>query len=103
MLARLALVCLVVGCSKVSPEDAELQKSAKAEADKIQTALVKGDYDTVANLTHPKLIEMMGGREKMLDLTAKGLGALKAQGIEIKSVKVLDPLPPVKSGKETYI
>src|SRR5262245_26430996 len=98
MLARLLIVCLVVGCTKVSPEDAALQKSAKAEASKVQTALVKGDYDIVADLTHPKVIEKLGGREKMIEATTQGMKAIRASGVEIESIKMLDPAVPVKVG-----
>jgi hypothetical protein len=103
MLARLSLVCLVVGCSKVSPEDAAIQKSAKAKAEVVQSALVKGDLGTVADHTHPKIIEDLGGREKMLAVLKRGLDDLKAQGIDLRGVKVLDPSRPVKAGKNTYI
>lgn len=103
MLARLALVCLVLGCSKARPEDATIQKSAKAGAEEIQSALVKGDYATVADLTHPRIVEGMGGREKMLEVMTRGLDEMKAGGVEIISVKVLDPAAPVKGGSETYI
>ena len=103
MLARLSLVCLVVGCSKVSPEDAAIQKSAKAKAEVVQSALVKGDLETVADHTHPKIIEELGGREKMLAVLKRGLDDMKAQGIDLRGVKVLDPSRPVKAGKNTYI
>src|SRR5688500_15188216 len=103
MLARLALVCLVVGCSKASPEDAAIQKSAKAKAEEIQSALVKGDFGKVADLTHPRVIEGLGGREKMLDVMTRGLAEMKEQGFEFKSVTVLDPSAPVKGGKEIYV
>src|SRR5262249_6438569 len=89
-LARLLLVCLVVGCSKVSREDAEIQQAAKAQAEVIQNALIKGDFGTVADLTHPKAIEKIGGREKMLATITAGLDEMKAEGIAFKSVKMLD-------------
>jgi hypothetical protein len=103
MLARLLLVCLVVGCSKVSPEEAAMQKTAKAQAEETQNALVKGDYGKIADLTHPKVIEELGGREKMIEITKQGLDAIKAGGVEIKSVKVLEPSVPVKSEKAVWI
>jgi hypothetical protein len=87
----------------VSPEDAAIQKSAKARAEVVQSTLVKGDLATVADHTHPKLIEELGGREKMLAVAKQGLDAMKARGIDLKAVKILDPSRPVKAGKNTYI
>jgi hypothetical protein len=103
MFTRLALVCLVVGCAKVNPEDAEIQKSAKAEAERVQSALVKGDFGTVADGTHPKIVEQLGGRKMMLATLTKTLDAMKADGIEFKKVDILDPDVPVKAGKDLYI
>ena len=103
MLARLSLVCLVVGCSKVSSEEAAIQKSAKAKAEVVQSALVKGDFETVADHTHPNIIKQLGGREQMLATLKQGLEAMKAEGIDLKGVTVLDPSRPVKVGNTTYI
>jgi predicted lipid-binding transport protein (Tim44 family) len=103
MLARLVLVCLVVGCAKVSPEDQAIQKAAKAKAETVQTALVKGDFATVADYTHPNVIEKLGGREMMLATLARGVDEMKADGVEFKKVDILDPDVPVKAGKDTYI
>ena len=104
MLARLLLlVCLVVGCAKVSPEDAEIAKAAKAKAEAVQTALVKGDFGAVADGTHPKVIEQLGGREKMLATLTRTLDEMKAGGAEFKKIDVLDPTQVARVGKDIYV
>jgi hypothetical protein len=104
MLARLLLlVCLVVGSAKVSPEEAEIRKAAKAKAEAIQTALVKGDFGAVADATHPKVVEQLGGREKMLAVLTKTLDEMKSRGAELKKMDVLDPSALAKAGKDIYV
>jgi hypothetical protein len=103
MLSRCFLVILAVGCSRVSPEDAAIQKAAKAKAELVQSALVKGDLETVADYTHPKIIEQLGGREQMIAVAKQGLDAIKAKGIDLTGVKILDPSRPVKVGNHIYI
>ena len=62
------MLCLVVGCSKVSRDNAEIKKAAKAQADEIETALVKGDFARkLPDRTHPKVIEkILAGRIAMV-------------------------------------
>lgn len=104
MFARLLLVCCVAaGCNRTSPEDAAIKKTAKAQAEEIQTALVKGDFGKVADLTHPQVVKMLGGKDKMLAVMAESLTAMKEAGLEFKDLKIADPSDLVKAGKEMYI
>jgi hypothetical protein len=97
------LTCFVAGFSPVNCDDADMKKTAKAQAEEIQTALVKGDFAKVADLTHPKAVDALGGKKKMAAFLADGMKAMKEQGIEFKNVKILDPSEPVKAEKDAYI
>jgi hypothetical protein len=103
MFCRCILVVLAVGCSKLSPEDARIQKVARAEAERLQSALAKGDFETVADLTHENVIMLLGGRKKMLAVLAETHQQLKMQGVTFKDVKMHEPSRPVRVGKEIYI
>jgi hypothetical protein len=103
MYARLLLVCFVVGCSQKSGADADIKKTAKAQAEEIQSGLIKGDFEKVADRTHPKAVKALGGREKMLTTLRDGMKEMKEDGFEFKAVKMHEPSDPVKVGQDIYI
>jgi hypothetical protein len=87
----------------VYADDAEMKKTAKAKAIECQEALIKGNYEAFVDLTHPKVVEGVGGREKMIEKMSTGMKAMKAKGLEFKSAKFSDPSDPVAVGKDLYI
>jgi len=99
------VACLVLMfCARpVGADDAEIKKTAKAKATECQNAFVKGDYETFADLTHPKAIEDSGGRKKMVEGLAAEIKSLKAMGTEFKAVKMAEASDPVAAGKVLYI
>ena len=65
MSVRRVVACLaLVLCASwsVRADDAEIKKTAKASAEACQNAFVKGEYDKFIDLTHPKIVEEVGGR-----------------------------------------
>jgi hypothetical protein len=84
-------------------DEADVKKAAKSQADEIQSALIKGDFGKVADRTHPKAVEALGGKQKMVAFLTAGIKEMKKEGIEFKLSKMLDPSDPVKAGKELYI
>jgi hypothetical protein len=69
------------------PSYAEIKAKAKATSD----ALVRRDYNTVADYTYPKVIRLMGGRANMITITAQEMGKMQSNGFTIKSVSVVEP------------
>jgi hypothetical protein len=105
MLTRLLLVCLVcvLGISFTLADDADVKKAAKKHFDEAQNALLKGDYDKFVAVNHPKVIESMGGKEKMAAYLAKETKKMKADGYEFKSVRTGTPSDPIRVGNEIYL
>jgi hypothetical protein len=105
MLGRLSIVGLgLLCCVPVAfADEADVKKAAKSQANEIQSALVKGEFGKVADRTHPKAVEALGGKEKMVVFLTEGIKEMKKAGIEFKATKMLDPSDPVKVGKELYI
>jgi hypothetical protein len=106
MTTRRCVACLaLVFCASapVAADDAEIKKTAKAKASECQNALLKGEYETFVDLTHPKVVEGSGGRKKMIDLLTTEMKGMKAKGIVFKSVKLDDASDPIAAGKELYI
>lgn len=65
-------------------------------------AIIRGDFNRVVDLTYPKLVELIGGRERMVSLLEKGRREMKAQGNEYISVSIHQPQELVTIGIRTF-
>lgn len=102
--AVVAVVGVVAGWAVAArADDADIKKAAKAEAGRMQAALAKGDYVTLAGLTHPRVVAGMGGKKKMIEQVTAGVKEMKAQGFAFEAVTVGDPTDPVRSGADLYL
>src|SRR6186713_2165856 len=63
----------------------------KQKASEIGKAFLSGEYGKVADLTYPKIVEALGGRDKMIATTDAEMKKLKAKGISFKSYAAKDP------------
>lgn len=102
-LAWLTILALAVTASSLRADDAALKKLAKENVQTLNDSVIKGDYGKVIDFTHPKLVEMMGGREKAIALMENSTKEMKKEGFEFKSVKVGDPSDIVKQANELYL
>src|SRR5919205_3277739 len=57
----------------------------KAQADECGRAFVEGDFARLADYTHPKILEKVGGRDQLIAFLQKGVAEMKAQGFELLS------------------
>jgi hypothetical protein len=89
--------------STILAADAAIKKLVKENVQTLNDSLAKGDFAKVVDLTHPKIVELLGGRENSIATMEKGMKEMNAQGIEVKSVKVGDPSDVVKQGDELYL
>lgn len=106
MIVRSLLCCVAVllaAAAGAVADDAEIKKTAKARAQEAQNALVKGELGPLVALTHPKLVEAMGGKDKMAAQVADVLKAMKNKGAEFKSVTILEPGELIRTGNELYL
>ena len=72
----------------------------KAEAESSSRAFMSGDYGKVIDLTYPKVIELGGGREKVLGAMEAELKEMRDLGMKIVSFKVGEPEPSVRAGSK---
>jgi hypothetical protein len=79
-----------------------LKEILKGKVEEMNRALLKEEYGKVADLTHPKIVKMMGGREKMVAAMKLGTADMKSKGFSIRSVKVDDPSDPVAAGSDLF-
>ncbi len=97
-----ALVLFGLCATSVLAADTKPEQVAKAKADEVVQATVKGDCGKLADFTYPKVLAMMGGRDKMIAALESALKSLKDKGVEFLSAKVGDASPLVRGGSEVY-
>src|SRR5439155_26816520 len=99
----IAAVILLTGCNDKPVDPAVAKQSAKAGVQEMNDGVIKEDYGKVADLTYPKLVETMGGREKMITTMKAGTAQMKSTGFTFSSVKVDEPGEIVSAGSEQYV
>ena len=92
----LLILTAVGGFGQVDPA------KIKEQAQQTANALLQGDYETLMKFTHPKVIELIGGRDKMMTLLKNGTVEMQQQGVSFESVAIGDPSPTVKAGDELH-
>ena len=80
----------------------EAAKSLRAQAEESSRAFLEGDYGRLADYTYPKLVELLGGREKMAEFVRKGVEDLKAGGFNPLSSVPSAPVQVLRVGRQTY-
>jgi hypothetical protein len=55
------------------------------QAKQLETALASKDYGKVVDLTHPKVVELAGGRDKMVAVATHEVQSMEAEGVVILS------------------
>jgi hypothetical protein len=99
-----ALLLLVVGGAAAAAHGDEPRSAVvKKKAQEVGEALKKDDYAKVVDLTYPKVVELMGGREKMIIALTDGMKQLKEKGFSFRSVKVGEPAEFVAGEKDTFV
>ena len=76
----------------------ELTATIKKEAQNCANAAVKSDYEGIVKYTHPRLINMMGGKDAMIAKLKDGIAEMHATGMEFSSATIGAPEAPKKFG-----
>ncbi len=94
-----ALTLILITCSAFGQVD---NKKIKEQAELTAKSLLQDDYETLIKFTYPKVIEMVGGREKMISLVKKGKVEMGQQGISFETVTIGEASKTVKAGQEIH-
>jgi hypothetical protein len=73
------------------------------QAKAMSKAFFEEDYAKVVDATHPKLVEILGGKEKWLDTMKSDVQKVKDMGVKFKVPSVGKPGDPVVDGKTAYL
>lgn len=92
----LILLSLTIACAKKEPQNktagaptpsapSENYPNLTTQAKEVSDAFARKDYERFADLTYPKVIEMVGGREKMLSELNRQLKEMESEGVVVIS------------------
>lgn len=85
-----ALALAVVSCQRSAPplDPAAAKAAFAAQLGECVVAVLNRDHDKLADLTHPKLIELAGGRAKYAAFVEKTIDETAAQGFRLRDARV---------------
>ena len=107
------LLAFNLGCSTSTgsradgpvPQSSPVAKSypqARIQANQLNDAMLAGDYEKAADLTYPKLIELIGGRDKYLDVLRSGMKQMQSEAFRVISSVSDEPTQIIEDGADVY-
>jgi len=95
---------LALGCCIANAADNPSPKQVvKEKVEEINNALIKEDFAKVIELTHPKAIELVGGKEKAISALESVIKEMKTRGLAFRATKIDDPSDPLAVGTELFV
>jgi hypothetical protein len=83
---------------KVEDVSAQVDKSrVKKQAQEMTDAFVAGNFEKMVDLTYPDLVEILGGKAKMVARLKEEVAGWRKEGFQILSMPVDEPKRVVKS------
>jgi hypothetical protein len=82
--------------------DADPERAAKEQARAACDALVRGDLDKFVGLTNPKLVQAMGGRDRLIELLKAGQKDMAKQGIQLLSTSIQARIELAQGGDDWF-
>jgi hypothetical protein len=102
MATALTLIATLIVALQSSPDD-PAKKSAQQLAQMCGEATVKNDVEKLIDLTHPKAVALMGGRDRAIKLTREAMKKMETEGVKMVSLgKVLAPEKIYPAGESLY-
>jgi hypothetical protein len=73
-----------------------------AQAQEVNDAFRRRDFGRMVDLTYPKVIEMAGGRDKMIASLTKGLQDMEAEGVSVLESTAAAPSQILEAAGSVY-
>lgn len=96
-MAAAMMCCFVVFASSCKRDH---KATVKQEADKMAKALIDDDFKTFVDYLPTKLLEKLGGKEKMVQAMKESDSQMEASGAKIVSYTYGDPTDVIEVGEE---
>ena len=99
LIAVIAQLAISIGCNRApqpqgqSATRSENYPSLTARTKELEEAIGRKDYAKMVDLTYPKLVESLGGRDKMFAEMSNEMKSMEAEGVELLSTV---PSPPTQ-------
>ena len=97
-LVLLTTLALSFGIGRAADVAEEIQKKVAVMTE----AFFKGDFEKQIDLMPPKILELVGGREKMLAVLKRETAAMEANQMKVQSYEVGAPVQIVESDGTTF-
>lgn len=105
-----AVLMLQVACGNMSQSSATSPQAnaankypnAKIQANELTAAVVAGDYVRARELTHPKVVHMMGGPESFIETLRLSRAETESDKFDVLSDVADDPQDIIVEGKNVY-
>ncbi len=97
------LLVLTLVYNPLQSKNRAVSALVKEKAREVSRAVVKGDHAKVVELTYPKVVEVMGGRNKMISTIDAIMKQMKKDGFAIKSNTIGEPSEMLTEGVNTFV
>ncbi|MBO0934297.1 hypothetical protein [Fibrella aquatilis] len=94
------LLLVFTFCTAIAHAQNPYAAVIRQQATELAEALPRGQYQKVPLYTHPKIVSLMGGADKMVARMTEQTTTMKQQGIRFVSASIGQPGPVVTVGKE---
>ncbi len=92
-------IIILLFISSLSFAQTENEK-LNSQLEEMKKFFLAGDYESFANYTYPKVIEMMGGKSNMVQATKQGMNKMKNDGFSFTDLNFKSPSEFLKKGNE---
>jgi hypothetical protein len=97
--AGLMSVSTAVWAANAAPRSCDKERTAVLQgAQALATASQKSDSRAIVKLSHQSLVDIVGGPERLLEMTEKGFADLAARGLKLERAKLGRPTPTHAAG-----
>ncbi|MBC7936017.1 MAG: hypothetical protein H7Y86_11760 [Rhizobacter sp.] len=100
VLSLLFLCFLATGYTQASLTVKEQQANAEKQAKILSDHLLKKEYKAFAAFTHPTVVKMMGGIDKMAAYMEQAVAGMKSEGFTFTKISVSTPLKIIEEAKQ---
>jgi hypothetical protein len=77
----------------------DVSATIKDQAGKCSKALLSGDFATVAVYAHKRVVDVMGGKETMIETLKRGYEGMRPKGVTLEDVTIGEPGKSRKIGE----
>ncbi|SFH20626.1 hypothetical protein [Pedobacter insulae] len=99
-IAAMFLFLLFLGVCKGQTKTVDYSTTIKEQAGIMGHLLLKKDFNSFCRYTYPSIIDMMGGKQKMVEIMEKGSIAMQSEGTTFVDVTFGDPSKIIAVGNE---